>query len=339
MAADHDAMEPSAPAPPRRRGGGLIGIAARAALSIAALVVLFRLVDPAKLNSVFARADAGLLAAAFAVLSAVPALMALRWQAACRAQGGALPFAAHWRMTYIGSFLGQALPTSVGVEAVRGWLHARESGSISLAAAGVVADRLSGVLALLFLVVGASPFQGTVISEPRGLALARAMTAASLGGLGVFALLASPAGARAAAMIPFAPLRRFAANVHRAVAGPLTLFRLVAISCVNFAVTLLGLYLISLAFGAAIPPLALLVLTPLAFAMLLLPISVAGWGLREGGFVFFLGLAGVAPEQALALSLSFGAIMLLVSLPGAPLFLAARRRGEPGSGGGGRVEG
>lgn len=316
--------------PARRRS---LAVALRVAISGAALFILFRLTDPAALRSVFARADVGLLTAAAAALSAIPALTALRWMLACRASGGGLPYFAHLRMTFVSSFLGQALPTSVGVEAVRIFLFARESGSVGRAVAGVVADRLSGVVALLGLTAAAFPLHAATVADANGRAITGAMSALSLCALAAFFAFASPFGAKAVGLLPFAPLRRFAADLRRAFEKPVSTARLVGVSLASYGVTIAGLWLISSALGAEISPLTLFVLAPPAFAVLLLPISVAGWGLRESGFVLFLGFAGVARESALALSLIFGATMLVVSLPGAIVYAAARRRSARRAGG------
>jgi uncharacterized membrane protein YbhN (UPF0104 family) len=340
-----DAAEPASEASTSRIGRGLRprrriqAIAFRAAVSLAALAILSKLTNSSELVRLFAGADARYLVGAAAVLSCVPVLTALRWMAACRVGGGALSYPAHLRMTYVSSFLGQALPTSLGVEAARVYFYARESGSIGLAVAGAVADRLSGAMALLLLTAASFPLHPLVIDDERGLAIARAMSALSACALAAGVALASPIGAKAARLLPFEPLRRLATRVHRAFARPAAAARLVAISLAIYAVTIAGLRLISEGLGADISLLQLAVLAPPSFAILLLPISIAGWGLRETGFVLFLGLAGVAREPSLALSVVFGATMLVVSAPGAPLYLASRRREAARSGGdGGRVE-
>jgi len=51
------------------------------------------------------------------------------------------------------------------------------------------------------------------------------------------------------------------------------------------------------------------------------PISVGGWGVREGAMVTALGLVNIAPSVALAVSIQFGLIMLVVGLPGGVLAL------------------
>ncbi len=60
-----------------------------------------------------------------------------------------------------------------------------------------------------------------------------------------------------------------------------------------------------------------------------LPISMGGWGVREGAFVYGLGLLGVPPETAFLISVQTGLIgMLTTILLGMPTLLATNLRME-----------
>ena len=61
---------------------------------------------------------------------------------------------------------------------------------------------------------------------------------------------------------------------------------------------------------------ALFALTPAALLVAMAPISLGGWGVRELTFVYFLGIAGVSAESALALSIVFGLVRLVVGALG-----------------------
>lgn len=71
---------------------------------------------------------------------------------------------------------------------------------------------------------------------------------------------------------------------------------------------------------------ALLVLIPPVILASLLPISFAGWGIREGAMIAMLGTVDVAPENALALSVAFGFLILILSLPGALVWFLSENR-------------
>ena len=47
-----------------------------------------------------------------------------------------------------------------------------------------------------------------------------------------------------------------------------------------------------------------------------IPISLAGWGVREGALVFLFGLYGVPAGTAFAISILFGACLVIASAPG-----------------------
>jgi hypothetical protein len=58
-----------------------------------------------------------------------------------------------------------------------------------------------------------------------------------------------------------------------------------------------------------------------------LPISIAGFGIREGLFVLFLHPLGVPDGKAVALGILIYLLTLVVSLFGAPAFAFGNRRG------------
>jgi hypothetical protein len=63
----------------------------------------------------------------------------------------------------------------------------------------------------------------------------------------------------------------------------------------------------------------------------MLPISFAGWGVRELGMVTAFGFVGVPAGQAGALSIAFGLVVLASALPGGLLwFVGGRRQGVAG---------
>jgi len=60
-----------------------------------------------------------------------------------------------------------------------------------------------------------------------------------------------------------------------------------------------------------------------------IPISFAGWGVREGAMVVGLGFAGVSPSEALAISLLLGVTQFAIGLPGCAIWLFRRRGPAP----------
>ena len=70
------------------------------------------------------------------------------------------------------------------------------------------------------------------------------------------------------------------------------------------------------------------VILPLVLVATLMPISIAGFGVREGAFVALLAETGVASADALLLSLATVAAVAIASLPGGVLMVMRDERLE-----------
>ncbi|MBJ7380187.1 MAG: flippase-like domain-containing protein [Polynucleobacter sp.] len=86
-----------------------------------------------------------------------------------------------------------------------------------------------------------------------------------------------------------------------------------AIHCLN----ILAIGFCLKAYGADVPIEALMIGIPALSLLLMLPISISGWGLREATLTSVLALWGVSPSLTVLGSLSYGAITVLCVLPGA----------------------
>ena len=73
-----------------------------------------------------------------------------------------------------------------------------------------------------------------------------------------------------------------------------------------------------------------LVLIPPVMLVSMVPVSIAGWGVREGAMVGALGFVSVGADEALALSVLFGLVVMVVGLPGGLIwFLTGKERARP----------
>lgn len=78
------------------------------------------------------------------------------------------------------------------------------------------------------------------------------------------------------------------------------------------------------AYGAEAPASSLMIGLPALSLLLMLPISISGWGLREATLSSVLALWGVNPSLTVLASISYGAITVISVLPGA-YFLLKRK--------------
>ena len=79
--------------------------------------------------------------------------------------------------------------------------------------------------------------------------------------------------------------------------------------------------MLSVAFGYEVNILTYMLIIPLVFLVALLPISFAGWGVREMGAVWLFSMVGMSEERSFLLSISYGVMLLLCGLPGLIWFL------------------
>ena len=76
------------------------------------------------------------------------------------------------------------------------------------------------------------------------------------------------------------------------------------------------------AFGVELPWVVYVAITPLITMLARIPISIAGLGVQEAGFVYLYGVFGMPAEVALVLSLVMRACTILSSAPGAWFYVA-----------------
>jgi len=87
-------------------------------------------------------------------------------------------------------------------------------------------------------------------------------------------------------------------------------------------------YFLALALGIQVSPVVTMVLVPPVMLIASVPISIAGWGLRESAMVAAFGFVGVAEGDAFVLSILFGLANIVASLPGGLIWLLGGYRRE-----------
>lgn len=255
-------------------------------------------------------------------------VLGYRWQRILNASGITTRFLNALRIVLIGSFFNQCLPTSLGGDSVRAFMLRSAGVPLERAVNAVLVDRLSGLAGLLpFLILGA-PFLLAWTYDP----------AFFLADIGITALFSAVlAGyffgdlliARIRPVAKLAPLRAVAAaSVY---AREIACHSPQAIGTAGLAVvvhltSIVLVVILAKGLRAPIPPGAALVLVPPIIAAALLPISYGGWGARELAMIVTLGLVGVPPTTALAVSITIGFLGLISTMPGALLWLRAAPR-------------
>ncbi len=263
-----------------------------------------------------------MLISTIVVLTSV--LLAYRWIIILRTAHAEYSLYSAIKNILIGFFFNQFLPSTVGGDAVRIWFVHRDGVKLSAGAASIVADRIHGFFGLVLLCAAGIPLLLQIASDPKvvwGVAL---LVLTGLGGmiflLGLHRLPVRYQGWRKNKLIGWV------GALSDAAAGALTRkeigFPVVSISIVLHLIDLSLVYIMAVASGISLSWVECLILVPPAILVSALPISVAGWGLREGTMVVALSQVGVASADAIMLSLFFGASQMLAGLVGGAIWVA-----------------
>jgi hypothetical protein len=104
------------------------------------------------------------------------------------------------------------------------------------------------------------------------------------------------------------------------------MFNLVALSFFYQSLGIVIIFILGRALGIELAIWHYFIYIPLITTITVLPISLAGIGIREGAFVFFFAQAGVAQAQALSLSLLLFTQTVILALLGGVWYLFAREQ-------------
>jgi uncharacterized membrane protein YbhN (UPF0104 family) len=329
--------DPSPPAPDASRRRRLrlpawLSIVLRLLVVGGLLAWIASRVDFASFLRTLAAADARWLAAAAVLVVLAHGLGTWRWHRLMRAAGSTWSLARTLAVYAASVFLGLFLPTGVGGDVYR-LARVRASGAgLARGAATIVLERAIGLFALL--VVGAGFVLAQPGTRPWGAVLVAGIAAGVLGLLALWI----PGGvewlADALERLP-GPGRPLAARVRTAF-PPGVLDRLrgalagtVALSIANHLVLIAVNVLLARGLGLDSPWTAIAAAVPLVLLAAQIPIAPGGLGVREAGYVYFLGRVGVAEEPAFALALGWAALLYAVGLLAA-LGLTADREARSG---------
>ncbi len=274
---------------------------------------------------------------ALALMLTLPqiAVSAWRWRLTARLLGMRLRWRAALGDYYLATFLNQVLPGGVMGDATRAWRHGRDSGAYGPAFRAVIIERASGqfVFAVLAILTLLSPVWRQPLSE--GIAWgSRAITGAGasvwLMAIAVSAVsIAVTLGVRQLYRKPPLLLLGLGTDLYRTLLDAGAWQRQMFGSLLVVASYVAVFVCAARAIGIELPVTTLLALTPPILMAMVIPLSIAGWGWREGAAALGWAAAGLPPAEGVAVSLAYGLLVLASSLPGA-LFLLRRRGASSG---------
>lgn len=292
----------------------------RASVTVALVAYVCSEIDIAQLAHRLTGAKEVWVVATLLVLATQIVLAALRWQRVICTLHDRIGIRRSLRYTWEGAFFSQMLPSAIGGDVVRVWRIHKAGVPGQVAASSVLLDRVSALVSVIAAVFMILPVLISVVRIPHFGSGVIALVMVGLGGL--VALLLMDRLVRLPATWAVTQLiHRLATDARKLLLRPASAVVVVGYSFLILGLSALALFLLGISLGIPLGLKESLVFTPLIILITTLPISMAGWGVREFGMAAMLGHVGIQATDAVALSVAFGLAIVAASLPGGVLWL------------------
>ena len=295
-------------------------------ISLVLLYLALRKVNLADLASRINVASLGWIGMAIAMTFLQIFIGVLRWReisAECRAP---LSTRQAMRFNLIGTFFNQTLPSSIGGDAVRLWLVARGGAGWRAATYSIFVDRAIGLIALSIIIVASLPWSYRLIGDPQGrTALLFVDFAALAGGVGFLVL----------GILPWPWLKHWWGTHHIhacSVIANRVLFsrthgpKVAVLSLLVHVLAVVIAWCVVQSIAAPVGFGQIFQLVPPVMLITMLPISIAGWGVREATMGLAFGYAGLMTNEGVNVSLLFGAVSFIVGAFGGLVWIASAEK-------------
>ena len=292
-------------------------VAWRFAVSVGLLIGLGWWLDGRALLDQLENIDFRWLLVGFVVTFGQTVLSAWRWRYTAKRLGLNLSLRDAVREYYLAIFINQVCPGGIVGDLSRAWRHARTA-ETGPAVRAVILERLSGQMVMIVLSLGAvAALPEDVIGDvPYGWVF---LVILSLVTVVVMTVVRRRSSGNESLV------EKLLHDTRIAVCSREALPRQLISSSIIVASYLVTFVIAARAIGSYTPLATLVPLIPIVLLAMLLPISIAGWGVREGVAAFLWAAAGLSAVEGAAISATYGLLILISSLPGAGVLLVGFR--------------
>ncbi len=319
--------------PNRSRAGG-VQLWLKLLVSVALLAFLLSRTDLQAILSLIRSLRLPIFLSSLLLYLLAQILSTLRWRCLLKAEEINLSM---WRLVLLyfeGMFFNLMLPTLIGGDIVRGYQVFRLTQRQEASLASILVERLSGYFAMILIACVALVPAYRFLHDPVVVWLTAASAAGIIGI--IVALLSDRFQTLFFRLLRGVGLGRFhdtLQRVYEAIQRYLehrrAIVQAVILSLILQSLVIVIFYLISRALSLSIPLRYFFLFVPLINVVSMLPISVAGLGVREGSSVYFFGKVGLDSAGALSLSLLWFAITAFSSSLGGIVFLVGHPHQQP----------
>jgi len=227
---------------------------------------------------------------------------------------------------FIGSFFNNFLPTSFGGDAVRAYEFSKSSHNVEDTVTSVFMDRFIGVVTLIPIVLFAVLIGPNVIRSNNILLSILLLVLACF--VSILILFNKEIAKRLSFFIkPFLSnrwvdkTRGFYDAIYSYKEYKRELKYSVLISFVYQAVNIFAIVLLALSLNLRIPVIYFFVFIPIITVVAMLPISINGFGVQDGSYIFLFNEIGVTTANALSMSILTHVLRLSCGLVGGAIYI------------------
>ena len=285
-------------------------------------------IDLSKLITVIGKANYWFILLALVVFVFNRVLISLRWKIILSAYNIQLSLLKVIKIIFVSMPAGVLTPGGAGTDLARGYQVSRQHGQTTDVAGSIIIDRMIGLYSMFFVAFLAAYFSPPLqYLEEIKLFLTLAIIALTLGAIvGLYVLKVYGSSIK----IGFSErLNSILSKLINALIDlPLLKKIFIPITAISFFVQLcrcVVFYLLFLSLGVQLDFLYYLVLIPLVFVLLFMPISLGGIGVRETSLLFFFAQLGVAGEVSVSAGLLGYGLEILMLIIGILIFLLSKQ--------------
>ena len=257
-------------------------------------------------------------------------IFAIRWQILLVSYGYNLTLWSLYKYYIIGTFFNNFLPTAIGGDIVRIYKVIQDIKDRDVGFASVMTERITGMAGTLTMTIAALFIMAEQLENNMLFLVATALFFV----IGIFFIFIfyprftiplNPVIDRLKILQLGERIHKFVKVMRQNNDNKSVYWKLWITSIAGQILIITMTYLLSLGLSLQITPGYLFLVVPITFLITMLP-SINGLGVREGGYVFFLGRIGISKAAALSLSFLVVLVPMLFSLFGGILFLADKKK-------------
>ena len=287
------------------------------ALSVILLWLIFDRLDNEQLWSTISNIGLTTLILALLLQLASTLTAAYRWSLIQQWLGDPPDTRFYAKSYFKGSLFNQLLPTSIGGDAYRVLENGHRINSHKEAFFGVFIDRIAGLLGLLLLSGIALIWLPDLLPSNITMTIGVILVIGFSGALFGLCLHKLPRWKWPL----WSSLQKLSRRFARVYRNGKTISIQLGLSVLTHLFSMLVLMTLGQSLGLEFELMVYLAVIPPVILLTLLPLSFAGWGIREGAMVGIFALIGAPVEAVLAMSVIYGLTLVAASLPGLWFFI------------------